>query len=147
MPTRLFAGLFVFVLASLAAAQTAVFRTLPEEAPRGYLSHVAENVVSLDGRQLMLAPGAQIRGANNLIVVPAALPKDSLVKYQLSASGELVRAWVLTADEAARTDKGSPPRVQGIPIEQVLPKYEPERALRYGEQPAPPPPPPPSGLN
>ena len=147
MPTRLFFGLIVLAFASLAAAQTAVFRTLPEEAPRGYLSHVTENIVSLDGKRTALAPGGQIRGANNLLVLPAALPKDSLVKYQLSASGELFRAWILTAEEAARPDKGSPASVQGIPIEQVLQKYEPERPLRYGEKPEPLPPPPPSGQN
>jgi len=104
MLIRVLAGLAGGLALAGAVAQTAVLRTLPADAKRGQLSHVRENLVSLDGRQIKLAPGAQIRGANNLIVVPTALPKDSLVKYQLNGSGELVRAWVLTTEEAAKKD-------------------------------------------
>jgi len=108
MLIRVFATLAVgLALAGAVVAQTAVLRTLPDDAKRGTLSHVRENLVNLDGRQIRLAPGAQIRGANNLIVVPTALPKDSLVKYQLNGSGELFRAWVLTSEEAAKPDKAS----------------------------------------
>ena len=118
-------------LAGAAAAQTTVFRTLPEDAKRGTLSHVQDNVVSLDGRPIKLAPGAQLRGANNLIVVPTALPKDSLVKYQLDASGELFRAWVLTAEETAMKDKSSPPSGvdAGRPFSEIVPKPAAEPLL------------------
>jgi hypothetical protein len=122
MPIRLFATFIAgLALASAALAQTAVFRTLPEDAKRGYLSHVQENIVTLDGRKLTLAPGAQIRGANNLLILPTALPKDSLVKYQLNARGELFRAWVLTPGEAA---KSSPPRGvdAGRPFSEIVPQ-------------------------
>jgi hypothetical protein len=112
---------FVAVLAFAgAAAQTTILRTLPDDAQRGYLSHVRENLVSLDGRQLKLAPGAQIRGANNLIVQPTALPKDSLVKYQLNARGELWRAWVLTDQEAAKPSADRPEG--GRPFSDIVPK-------------------------
>jgi hypothetical protein len=117
-------------------AQTMTVRTLPEEAKRAYLSHVRENLVSLDGVQTRLAPGGQIRGQNNLLIVPAAIPRESLVKYQLDQSGQLYRAWILTPEEAARPDKYQPASVQGRPIEQVLPQYE-QRPLRFGEKPPP----------
>jgi hypothetical protein len=105
-----------------------VLRTLPADAKRGYLSHVRENLVALDGRQTRLAPGAQIRGANNLIIVPAALPKDSLVKYELNASGELFRAWVLTPDEAAQPDKTAAPDSidKGRPFSEIVPRPQTE---------------------
>jgi hypothetical protein len=144
MLIRALLGLAACVVVSSVAAQTA-FRTIPADAKPGQLSHVRENILSLDGRQIQLAPGGQIRGANNLIMLPTTLPPDSLVKYQLDASGQLTRAWILTPEEAAKVDRTSPGG--GIPIEQVLPKYEPERPLRFGEKPAPPPPPPPSGQN
>ena len=83
--------------AGAVGAQTISIRTLPEDAKRGNLSHVRGNVMTLDGRETTLAPGAQIRGQNNLIVLPAALPRDSLVKYQVDREGVLFRAWVLTA--------------------------------------------------
>jgi hypothetical protein len=133
--------------AGAAAAQTITVRALPDDAPRAYLTHVRENVLSLDGRQTRLAPGGQIRGQNNLLVLPAAVPRDSLVKYQLDKSGELYRAWILTAEEAARPDKSSPAGVQGRPIEQVLPQYDPPRPQRFGEKPPATPAAPPASTN
>jgi hypothetical protein len=133
--------------AGTVAAQTITVRTLPEDAKRGQLSHVRENVMTLDGRETTLAPGAQIRGQNNLLVLPAALPRDSLVKYQVDREGALFRAWVLTADEAARPDKFAPAAVQGRPVDQVLPQYAPPQPARFGDKPPAPPAPPPAAQN
>src|SRR5207344_911975 len=94
--------LAALLVAGSVAAQGVSLRTLPENVKRGTLSHVRENLMTLDGVETTLAPGAQIRGQNNLLVLPAALPKDSLVSYQLDKEGALYRAWILTADEAAR---------------------------------------------
>ena len=128
---RVLAGLAGALALAGAVAQTTVLRTLPEDAKRGTLSHLRDNLVSLDGRQTKLAPGAQIRGANNLILVPTALPKDSLVKYQLNGSGELFRAWVLTTDETAAKDKPSPPSGvdAGRPFSEIVPKPAAEPLL------------------
>jgi hypothetical protein len=140
---RIHALAAALLVAGTAAAQTITVRVFPDDAPRAYMSHLRENVLSLDGRQTRLAPGGQIRGQNNLIVQPTVVPKDSLVKYQLDKSGELYRAWILTAEEAARPDKYQPASVQGRPIEQVLPQYDPPRPQRFGEPPALPADPPP----
>jgi hypothetical protein len=126
------------LLSGTLAAQTISVRTLPEDAKRAKLSHIRENVMSLDGRETKLAPGGQIRGRNNLLVLPTGVPRDSLVKYQLDQSGQLYRAWILTAEEAARPDKSQPASLQGRPIEEVLPQSEAARPLRFGEKPAPP---------
>ena len=128
-----------FVVAGSVAAQTFITRNLPEDAPRAYLSHIRESLFSLDGRETKLAPGGQIRGQNNLLVLPAAVPKESLVKYQLDKSGELYRVWILTKEEEARPDRSSPASAQGRPIEQVLPKNDPPPLPKFG---APPPRPP-----
>jgi hypothetical protein len=130
------AAVAALLAAGTAVAQTITVRTLPDEARRAYMSHVRENVLSLDGVQTRLAPGGQIRGQNNLLVLPTNVPRESLVKYQLDKSGELYRAWILTAEEAARPDKHQPSSVQGRPIEQVLPQYEAPRP-RFGEKPPP----------
>ena len=98
------AAVAALLTAGTAAAQTITVRTLPDEAKRAYMSHVRENVLSLDGVQTKLAPGGQIRGQNNLLVLPVNVPRESLVKYQLDKAGELYRAWILTAEEAARPD-------------------------------------------
>ncbi len=139
MLIRVFAALTVgLALAGAAVAQTAVLRTLPDDAKRGTLTHVRDNLVNLDGRQIKLAPGAQIRGANNLIVQPTALPKDSLVKYQLNGSGELFRAWVLTTDETAAKDKSAPPATgidAGRPFTEIVPKPASEPLLGQPRKP------------
>jgi len=134
---RVLAGLAGGLVLAGAVAQTSVLRTLPEDAKRGTLSHVRDNLVNLDGRQTKLAPGAQIRGANNLIVQPTALPKDSLVKYQLNGSGELFRAWVLTADETAAKDKSTPSSGvdTGRPFSEIVPKPASEPLLGQPRKP------------
>jgi hypothetical protein len=141
-PAHLFAALVLGLAAATVSAQLSV-RTLPEDARRGYLSFVQENVVSLDGKQLKLAPGAQIRGPNNLLVLPTALPANSLVKYQLDGGGSLSRAWILTPQEAAQPDKFATPTLpwstspeQGRSVDQLLGTQPPSRiGLRPGDPP------------
>jgi hypothetical protein len=93
---------------SLAAhAQQNPLRTLPKDAKSGYLTHVSENAFTLDGRRVLLAPGGIIRGANNLIVTPNMVPRESIVSYQMDTDGQIARAWILTRDEAAKADVGT----------------------------------------
>jgi hypothetical protein len=96
---------FLLLLAAplAAPAQQTPLRDLPKDARTGSLTHLAENVFSLDGRRVTLAPGGTVRGANNLILTPASVPRDALVRYQLDADGQLARAWILTREEAARS--------------------------------------------
>ena len=96
------AALALLILYGTAWAQ---LRSIPEDAKRGRIRHVQEMIVELDGRQVRLSPGAQIRGAENRILVPAALPADALIKYTADKDGLLYRVWVLTDEEAARPDK------------------------------------------
>jgi hypothetical protein len=87
-----------------AAAAGAQLRTVPAEAKRGYMMHVQESAVRINGKLMLLAPGAQIRDAGNMIVVPAAVPAGSLVRYTIDANGNVGRVWILSAQEAARSD-------------------------------------------
>jgi hypothetical protein len=88
-----------------AAAQAQPLRTLPAEAKRGEIRHLQEMDVAINGEAMRLAPGAQIRNASNLIVMPAALPAGALVKYVLNAQGQVFRVWILTPEEAAQPDR------------------------------------------
>ena len=103
MRIRLLALLLcALLLPALAAAQ---LRPIPDSARRGYLTYVEGPVVEIDGQRMHLAPGAQIRGENNLIVMPMSLPPGVLVKYTLDKSGEIYRVWALTPEEAAAPDR------------------------------------------
>lgn len=96
---------FVLLVALISLSAHGQLRNIPDNAKRATISHLREMQVVLDGDQVGLAAGAQIRSANNLIIVPTQLPPYSLVKYQLDNTGLITRVWVLTAEEAARPDK------------------------------------------
>jgi hypothetical protein len=91
---------------TLASPVFAQLRSIPDDAKRGQLRFVREMIVDIDGSQARLSPGSQIRNIDNRIVLPSALPQDSLlVKYLVDASGQVHRVWILTQEEAAKPDK------------------------------------------
>lgn len=91
-------------MAAAAATALAQLRSLPPDAKRGTLSHVQGMTMELNGARVELAAGAQIRDANNMVVLPTAMPRGALVKYQIGADRKLYRAWILTPQEAAQPD-------------------------------------------
>ena len=105
MYLRLAAFLFLAVPPLTAAAQ---LRTIPPDAKHGVVRHVQAMQVSLDGKLEQLAAGAQIRDANNRIVLPVSIASDTAVKYQRDGDGRLNRLWILTAHEAAQDPAPKP---------------------------------------
>jgi len=93
------------LLALAATGAGAQLRTIPEEAKRGVMRHLEVMVVELDGKAEPLAPGAQIRDAENRVVLPGALPANSVVKYQRDVAGQVNRVWILSPQEAQQEDK------------------------------------------
>lgn len=90
-------------LSALAPAEAQVQRNFPASALRGELVVVQPPEVRLNGRAARLAPGARIRGADNMIVVSGALVQQKLlVHYTFDTLGEIRDVWVLNAAEAAR---------------------------------------------
>nr|PZN05005.1 MAG: hypothetical protein DIU74_02725 [Pseudomonadota bacterium] len=90
----------------------AQLRTIPEDAKRAEFTFVRQNIVLLDDKQYLLSPGALIRDTNNIIVLPTMVPAKSPVKYQLDLYGMVHRVWLLSPEEAKRSEpdkKDSPP--------------------------------------
>jgi len=85
-----------------ATAAFAQLRTIPADAKRAKVSPVQERIVELNGKREMLAPGVRIRDAANRIIVPGALPANSLVKYRRDAGGAVHEVWILTPEERAQ---------------------------------------------
>jgi hypothetical protein len=96
--------LVTLIFTFAAGAAQAQFRTIPPEAKRGVMSHVQAMTVLLNGAQIQLAPGAQIRDANNMAVLPVAIPPGVLVKYLVDGQGQVSRVWILSPQEAAQPD-------------------------------------------
>src|SRR4051812_43750378 len=92
--------LLAALLAASAAFAQGALRTIPEEATRATLRHVEDVVVEVDGVRRQLAPGAQIRDAQNRMVVPMTLAQPRTVKLIADPDGRIRRVWVLTPQEA-----------------------------------------------
>ena len=101
----MFRILLATVLFSFAAnAAQAQLRTIPADAKRARMSHVQGMTVEIDGKRTDLAAGAQIRDANNMIVLPTALPAGSPVKFMPDSQGHVWRIWILSPQEVAQPD-------------------------------------------
>ena len=93
-------GGILLCFANIALGQ---LRQIPADTLRGWVRHVQASVITIDDKPMNLAPGANIRNQQNLIIVPVSLPGEgALAEYQLDASGQVLRIWLLTAEEAAR---------------------------------------------
>jgi hypothetical protein len=97
----LLATLFFSCAAGSAQAQ---LRSIPADAERATASHVQGMTLEMDGKRTEIAVGAQIRDANNRIVLPTALPAGVLVKYIRDLHGQVWRVWILSPQEAAQPD-------------------------------------------
>ena len=93
-------ALAFLLIASLAAPATAQVRTIPQDARLAQIRHVQANIVELNGVQVQLAPGAQIRDTSNRIMIPTSVPAGALVKFRLDENGQVREVWILTPQEA-----------------------------------------------
>lgn len=92
----------VVVTASLPAAAQAP-RNFPASALRGEIAVTQPPELALNGQPARLAPGARIRGPNNLLVMSGALVGQRvLVHYTRDPGGNLLDVWILTPAELAR---------------------------------------------
>ena len=91
--------LLLAFLAAWCAAAAAQLRTIPPQAQVGTMRHVESMVVELDGQQQPLAPGAQIRDADNRLVLPASLQQREPVRYLRDGAGLVNRVWILSGPE------------------------------------------------
>ena len=77
----------LLALAAFTTAATAQLRTIPKDAKLGELRHLQQMMVEIDGKAWQLSPGAQIRDADNRLVLPTALAEKSPVRYQVDHAG------------------------------------------------------------
>lgn len=96
----------VLLAAAVAAVSTAALaqapRPFPSNALRGEIAVVQPPALLLNGKPERLAPGARVRGQNNLLMTQGALAGGKfVVHYTRDASGALAEVWVLTPLEMA----------------------------------------------
>ena len=92
-----------------AAAQAP--RNFPATALRGEIVITAPPELLLNKQPARLAPGARIRGMNNMLVLSGAtVNQPMLVHYTLDLHGQLLDVWVLNPAEQARQPWPSTPQ-------------------------------------
>jgi len=86
-----------------ASAQLQVQRYFPRNALRGEVVFGQPPQLTLNGVAAQLAPGARIRGTDNLLVMSGALAgTKATVHYTTDMYGQLLEVWLLRADELAK---------------------------------------------
>ena len=89
------------VCVSAAVAQAP--RNFPAAALRGEIVVTAPPELLLNKQPARLAPGARIRGVNNMLVMSGAAVNQRLaVNYTLDLQGQLLDVWILNPAELAR---------------------------------------------
>jgi hypothetical protein len=96
-----------FIAALLWAACTLAFaqanRNFPATALRGEIVVTQPPELLLNGKPARLAPGARIRGVDNMLVMSgAAVGQTLVVHYTRDTTGQLLDVWLLTSAELAR---------------------------------------------
>ena len=56
-------------------------------------------LVTIDGKEMRMAPGARIMSAGNTSITPNQVPPASRVRYKLDASGQVSQVWLLPAEK------------------------------------------------
>ncbi|WP_297326145.1 hypothetical protein [Nitrosomonas sp.] len=92
--------LLIIVLTALSnPAFSQVHRAFPVNSKLGYLTAVSFPIFTINGVQYPMSAGGQIRGTDNLIILPSVANYIGIIRYQLDATGNLHRVWILTTDE------------------------------------------------
>ncbi|SEF41325.1 hypothetical protein [Nitrosomonas ureae] len=79
-------------------------RKFPVNSQLGNLTAVSFPLFVINNQQMQIGPGGQIRGIDNLIILPNAANYVGLVRYQLDIMGNLHRVWILTPEEAKEAE-------------------------------------------
>ncbi len=96
----------VAVLTSNVHAQLSrLFPLPPSDSKLGELTAIDYPQVKINGEILQLGAGGQIRGTNNLIILPAMFTEFGPILYWVGPTGDVQRIWLLTPEEAARAEE------------------------------------------
>ena len=96
-------ALYALAAASVVTPAAAQQRNFPPQALRGALVIQAPPEALLNDGPARLAPGARIRGQDNMLQMSASLVGARLlVHYTLDPQGLIRDVWILTPQEASR---------------------------------------------
>jgi len=77
-------------------------RAFPPDSKLGELRAMRYPEIRISDRTMYLSAGGQIRGKDNLIILPTMLNESGPIRYQTDIMGNVHRIWLLTPTEAAQ---------------------------------------------
>jgi len=77
-------------------------RAFPPDSKLGELMAMRYPEIRISDRTMYLSAGGQIRGKDNLIILPTMLNESGPIRYQADIMGNVHRIWLLTPAEAAQ---------------------------------------------
>ena len=115
LPASLVASIISAIIEASAQSSTstatqyeiyATTRTLPPEAKLGVMQPpLGDGLVIINGQSMTLAPTAQFRSQQNLIVMPMTIQGQKDVVYITDASGAIFRVWMISPAEISALPK------------------------------------------
>jgi len=117
LPASLVASIISAIIEAAAQSSTATAtaskyeiysntRTLPPEAKLGVmLPPLGDGQVIINGKSMTLAPTAQFRSQQNLIVMSMSIQDPKDVVYITDASGAIYRVWMISPAEISARPK------------------------------------------
>jgi len=83
-----------------------LFPIPPSNTKLGELTAIDYPKIEISGKLLQLGAGSQIRGTDNLIILPSMLSEFGPVLYWVGPTGDVQRIWLLTPEEATQAEVG-----------------------------------------
>jgi hypothetical protein len=102
MPSLLLTSLLMLLAQPVLSQQV---RNFPVDSKLGHLTAVSFPIFTINGVQVPMGAGGQIRGVDNLIILPSTANYNGLIRYQLDIAGNLHRVWILTPDEVKAAEQ------------------------------------------
>lgn len=88
-------SLFALVVVAVLAACGSSSDRRPDGTLVGTMTTGPLSVVTIDGKERRMAPGARILTTNNTTITPNLVPPASRVRYRLDANGQVTAVWLL----------------------------------------------------
>ncbi len=113
------AGLAALLIATTVVAQTPF--AVPANARSGRIKVQQFPVVTLDGIDYRLAPGARIYNTDHRTITPNLVPQDAAVKFAVNRDGQIQTIWLVQPNAVTTTTNPVPTPLPAPPAPSETP--------------------------
>jgi hypothetical protein len=88
-------SVLALVVVAVLAACGSTSNRLPDGTMTGTMTAGPLSTVTIDGKEMRMAPGARIITPSNTSITPNQVPANSRVRYRVDANGQINQVWLL----------------------------------------------------